>query len=688
MFDKMTRIGNSDKPVAYGTDDKLDDKLGVLHYAEGLARFILQCDTPMAVGIQGEWGSGKTSLMHMVRRILERQKPEGFDLYTYTFETWQFGALDDDSALGLQLLVNVVERIAQENKDSGNTIKALQYIRGVAARSVTAKAVVAGSVNKLSGGIMDGQTFANGMWDGLGGGAAVNDIQERFRELVLELVTTARSKGKDQITGRVIVFIDDLDRIRPERAVEMLEVLKNFMDVEHCVFVIACDYEVVRQGVRAKFGIEDEDKIRAFFDKIIQVPFQMPVESYRLNGLMRDFLESRFKTGSLGATGARDAANDLSERLAPMIHLSTGTNPRAFKRFLNTLDLHSCVQMSMVAASKKKAHGPWDSKPEVFCRAALAALQNGWPVVADYLTHTVVEEVDDSALNELIGGMSSLTQEETFVDADLRSILDREYGAGDAAWRDHHRVANLSAFMDALYKGIDTNVSGVLDRDELSHLRVAAAQMSLTSLANTRSASGWQGFRRDVRQHVSSLGKPVAVADSYLWLLGELWKLRHRHDHMRVVRNSVYFSMEFTCAGSARTLLSINNKGSMRMSIRREWVLKYNMPMKFVKLGQQFVDRCTEAGIVWVETGRQSYTLDFIADPELNHRVLRDHLVRLLEHAESFIVDYEHELEIKQQRVLDEALDGEGEPDIQVGDPTPPARSESAEDARGSEDVV
>ncbi len=47
---------------------------------------------------------------------------------------------------------------------------------------------------------------------------------------------------------RLVIFVDDLDRIRPSVALELLEAIKNFIDVPGCVFVMTLDYEVVQAG--------------------------------------------------------------------------------------------------------------------------------------------------------------------------------------------------------------------------------------------------------------------------------------------------------------------------------------------------------------------------------------------------------------------------------------------------------
>lgn len=80
----------------------------------------------------------------------------------------------------------------------------------------------------------------------------ISEIRDSFSELVEEVVL-----GEND---RLIVFIDDLDRLEPARAVEALEVLKNILECEKCVFVLAIDYNAVIRGVKEKYGNDFDDE--------------------------------------------------------------------------------------------------------------------------------------------------------------------------------------------------------------------------------------------------------------------------------------------------------------------------------------------------------------------------------------------------------------------------------------------
>jgi formylglycine-generating enzyme required for sulfatase activity len=73
---------------------------------------------------------------------------------------------------------------------------------------------------------------------------------------------------------RLVVFVDDLDRCLPEKAIQVLEAIKLFLDVPGCLFVLGLDPEAVEAAVRARY--RGEVKAREYLEKIIQLPFILP----------------------------------------------------------------------------------------------------------------------------------------------------------------------------------------------------------------------------------------------------------------------------------------------------------------------------------------------------------------------------------------------------------------------------
>ena len=93
--------GFTDKPtISLG-----EDSFGVEQYIKGLNDFIMDCNTPMTIAIQGDWGSGKTSMMNMIREQL------GDKVVTTWFNTWQYSQFNMQEELTISMMCNLLSAL-------------------------------------------------------------------------------------------------------------------------------------------------------------------------------------------------------------------------------------------------------------------------------------------------------------------------------------------------------------------------------------------------------------------------------------------------------------------------------------------------------------------------------------------------------------------------------------------------
>lgn len=316
-------IGNTDKPIEqFGNDE-----FNITPYIEGLGEFIRECQTPMTVAVQGNWGCGKTSMMNMVRDKL-RQDGGIIDIW---FNTWQYSQFNMDNQLIITFLQHLIKKLKgsfpSDDTGKGTAFKSAAKILKNLSRDMTVGLV------KTYGGEDLGEVAAAYLGSDVSEqdqAEQILELKEAFQKLISE---TAGSQD-----CRVVIFIDDLDRLQPMRAVELLEVLKLFVDCENCVFVLAIDTSVVFQGIREKYGREiNDEKAQSFFDKMIQLPFKMPVAYYKLDGLiikLLDFLKEDFITPQ------------EREECIRLIRTTAEGNPRSIKRVVNSFLLTDKVAES------------------------------------------------------------------------------------------------------------------------------------------------------------------------------------------------------------------------------------------------------------------------------------------------------------------------------------------------------
>lgn len=326
----MAYISSIDNPVKSlkKLDGSNNDILETESYARALSKFSIECGTPLTIGVQGEWGSGKTSMLHMMQDIIEnevvkcgRTTCKGSEAYKIIWvNTWEHSLLKTPE----ESLISVIEEIINEISLIDGSWKSAQ-------KAKNALAMLAKGAIRVGTSVALGKEAAEEIGSSLNGQNSIRSLRMSLEESISNIV----SKDANNIQ-RFIIFIDDLDRLDPTVAVMILELLKNIFNIEHCVFVVAIDYQVVVKGLKSKFGEPNEHnewEFRAFFDKIIQIPFMMPIGDYNLENYVENLLEetSYFNKKEMSVL--------KSSKLSRIVKLTIGTNPRALKRLVNSLSL-------------------------------------------------------------------------------------------------------------------------------------------------------------------------------------------------------------------------------------------------------------------------------------------------------------------------------------------------------------
>lgn len=344
-------ISITDKPI----QTEKEDLLKVSRYTQALVNFIVNSETPITIGLQGEWGTGKTSLMYMLREALEYQK-----VATSWVNTWEYsmfrGAHETTPAVLNGLVIKLKESCGDlwtVRDETENKIKKIGKFFGAISNQVIANQTgvdIKGAINDSSNNNLSSIEIA--------------EIKKDIADLIDKLICDTSNPYQ-----RVVFFVDDLDRIQPSDAVEVLEALKNIFDIPYCVFVLAIDYEVVVKGLEGKFGPkteENEREFRSFFDKIIQVPFSMPTGAYDIDHFLTD------KLNSLGVT----LQANHQESYTRVVRTTVGFNPRSLKRYLNSFSL-----LNSIRKAEDQNEGRSTGSDHEFMLFALLGIQISYPKI-------------------------------------------------------------------------------------------------------------------------------------------------------------------------------------------------------------------------------------------------------------------------------------------------------------------
>jgi hypothetical protein len=381
----------TDKPIG----KKNEDLLSVEKYSLALSNFIMRSDTPITIGLQGEWGTGKTSLMSLLLEDFSEK-----NIACSWVNTWEFAMFKGAHETTPNVLRGMLEKLKTEaerrgvwtirNESNEKFRKAAKFIGNLANQVIS----------KQTG--VDLQSAAEGA-AGQREEAAAEIAQ--IKELIASVINDLIEDTSNPIE-KVVFFVDDLDRIPPGDAVEVLEALKNIFDIPNCVFVLAIDYDVVVKGLESKFGPksdENEREFRSFFDKIIQVPFSMPVGTYDIENFLVKKLEE-LKV---------PISEENKEFYTKTVRYTIGHNPRSLKRYLNSFSLINHL---------KELDEESDSEDEVYMLFSILGIQISYPRIFRMLAqqpdftswnkgfaskagiewNTVVERLEKYGENELV----------------------------------------------------------------------------------------------------------------------------------------------------------------------------------------------------------------------------------------------------------------------------------------------
>lgn len=248
--------------------DRERDRLGFGKQVSLLASAVRIAKPPFTIGVFGEWGTGKTSLISLARQELQEDSTE---VLTVWLDTWKYGDVSN-------LLIPLAYAIEKAAKDNSSTRKSLKKAGQVAAKVLTANvgAMLKVALKERTGIDVSMETASDLSPDKIDNWVSdVDDIESQFRELVATVLKETKKK-------RICVFVDDLDRCSPEVSLRLLESTRIFFHHTDIVFVVALSPETIIQGVRSKYG-DNPRLANDYAQKLVHYWISVPLctSSYR-----------------------------------------------------------------------------------------------------------------------------------------------------------------------------------------------------------------------------------------------------------------------------------------------------------------------------------------------------------------------------------------------------------------------
>lgn len=363
----------------WSDNETTQDLLGYQVHADLLKKIILNdAMLPISIGVFGNWGSGKSSLMLLLQQTLQewessQQNERHSMILQVRFNSWQFENYDSTKLTMIETILEELTNDIDKRKDFfekvDDYLARINFLKaGVFVLKKTYDKLVPDwlkewlpkkeDIDKITG-----KDEYNNLLNDVSKGNTSKFIAT-FRKLFEKLIDDMGYKA-------VIVYVDDLDRCAPKRIIECLEAVKLFVNVKNTAFVIGADERIIEYAISQHYPIQmkKEDISSPFSDyleKLIQLPYKLPrlsdneQETYITLLLCKNHLtdiqfseihckylefrktdkHSKYNIDNIKASAGNNVNFDAVEyRLptVPIIKQFLNGNPRQLKRFLNTL---------------------------------------------------------------------------------------------------------------------------------------------------------------------------------------------------------------------------------------------------------------------------------------------------------------------------------------------------------------
>lgn len=370
-----------------------EDLLGYRFHAKLLKDIVLDDNMlPTSIGIFGNWGYGKSSLMLLMQKEVDneiaKQKEAGKEwrVLQVRFNGWQYENYESTKYSLIQVLLDSVESYLSANKDFFEKLDGL--LRRINLLKVGVLLFKKYAWSQIPSEIKE-QLPSNEELKACIDVDNINKFRAEFENDRTSLFVTSFRKLfesiiKDAQFKSVIVYIDDLDRCSGERMIDCIEAIKLFLNVEHTAFVLGADERMVELAIKEHYPVQDRNKsviyspFSDYLEKLIQIPYRLPKLSFgeQATYIMFLLLKSKYPNYFDGVLAKyyefkdkepfkvytyKQFKQDLNGRnipdveklleIVPMMNRFLNGTPRQLKRFLNTFDLR--LRMVKVASMRE-----------------------------------------------------------------------------------------------------------------------------------------------------------------------------------------------------------------------------------------------------------------------------------------------------------------------------------------------
>ena len=301
------------QPIEIDADNPFkNDALGREENIENLTQFITSFEQSIVLCIDGGWGQGKTTFIKMWQQYLKN-----LHIPTIYFNAWESDYTDDALIALIGEISLSIEKLKVQDKTKAEKIIAPIYKYAAKFAKAVAPSAANLSIKAISGGLTNADELSKTL-SALGESLVKEQIKKyeesrktlsKFKEELSKLAQCYTGGDKQK---PLVIFIDELDRCRPDFAIEVLEKAKHLFNVDNIIFVLATDKTQLGHSIRAVYGqgLDVNGYLRRFIDFDYLLPLSLD-PSYIIHLMNKFSLENYFKKEGFYCLPTRDFLVDI-----------------------------------------------------------------------------------------------------------------------------------------------------------------------------------------------------------------------------------------------------------------------------------------------------------------------------------------------------------------------------------------
>lgn len=239
--------------------------------AQNLTEYLKLQKDGYVLNVDGEWGSGKTFFLKAWQHKLSTSN------LTCFIDAWNIDYLNDPLITIASKLLDTLHNNPKRINPAKEKLVFNRLYRVISVASHLSSSAISETISPIAGKTLEAGTNLMDSWL-LSSGKSEYDLFRKSEAALTEFKKTLQNHINDILSqydddALLYIFVDELDRCRPNYAIELLESVKHLFCLENTVFIVATNRSEMEKSIQKVYGSDfrSDNYLSRFFDRSISI---------------------------------------------------------------------------------------------------------------------------------------------------------------------------------------------------------------------------------------------------------------------------------------------------------------------------------------------------------------------------------------------------------------------------------